>query len=64
MKPIIFEGFFDKERIPILAKYLFKHNLIAKNDLLLFTAGVIERGSTNFIEIHKASDILKRYKEV
>ncbi len=58
--PVVIPEMPTRERIEKTAKYLLKRKLIAKNDLLLFTAGVfpVKTGSTNLIEVHRAKDLI------
>jgi pyruvate kinase len=59
--PLVFPDFPTENRIYKCTRFLFRKKYISRNDLILFTAGVFpaQSGSTNMIEIHHASEMIK-----
>ncbi|MFH1403488.1 MAG: pyruvate kinase [Candidatus Altiarchaeota archaeon] len=64
VKPVYHNYFPEKNRIKAVAEYCLDRKMVGKDDIVLFTAGVYtQTPSTNMVELHKISEILKYHKD-
>jgi pyruvate kinase len=64
VQPIVHPYFKSREKILEIARYSYNAGLVAKNDLVLITAGVYtSKPTTNIIQLHRVKELLEYGKK-
>ncbi len=59
VRPVCHSVFSEKDRVAEIARFCHRKKLVAKTDLVLFTAGLYNKQpTTNIVQLHKISEIL------